>query len=268
MTKRKAFAIHLGISFIIFLVILALIVFDWYPPPFFDTDGGWQGVRIMVGVDLVLGPLLTLIVYRAGKPGLKFDLTIIGLLQASALVWGIWTVHRERPFAAVFVEDHFSTLPHYQIQSHTMTTEQGRTFGKKAPYWIYSKLPSDPNVMQKLRVNALRMGRPLYIFTEYYHTMDHAALQVMKANSIDMPKWLEKKPLEQERYKEFILQHSEHKNLIFLPWQARQKHVVIALDSENGNYIGNTGIATPIILANIPLLGTESKDIVTNTKKK
>lgn len=85
MSRFKAFSIHFAISFAIFLILLYFILFQWYPQPLFSTDGGWRIIRIIVGVDLVLGPLLTLIVFKAGKPGLKFDLTIIAFLQITAL---------------------------------------------------------------------------------------------------------------------------------------------------------------------------------------
>ena len=91
--RVRAFLIHLAISFVIFLVLAYMIVVYWYPLPFFHTDGGWQGFRIIVGVNLVLGPLLTLIVYKPGKPGLKLDLTLIGMAQALALSWGIWVTY-------------------------------------------------------------------------------------------------------------------------------------------------------------------------------
>ena len=71
MSRFSAFAIHLLISFVIFIAITYLVVFKWYPDIFFDTDGGWRGMRIIIAVDLVLGPLLTLVVFKAGKPGLK-----------------------------------------------------------------------------------------------------------------------------------------------------------------------------------------------------
>ena len=69
MSRFKAFGIHLGISFVIFVFLAYLVVMEWYPGLLFDTDGGWRGMRIIIAVDLVLGPLLTLVVYRAGKPG-------------------------------------------------------------------------------------------------------------------------------------------------------------------------------------------------------
>ena len=110
MTKLKAFTTHLGISLVIFLIVLYFILVEWYPFPYFNTDGGWQGIRILAFVDIVLGPLLTLLVFKQGKRYLKFDLSIIALIQISALAWGISVIQRERPLAAVFIEDYFLTV--------------------------------------------------------------------------------------------------------------------------------------------------------------
>ena len=76
--RIKAFLIHLGISLVILFVLLYLLVFVWYPPPLFAADGGMQGLKIILGVDLVLGPLLTLMVYNPAKgwKRLKFDLWV------------------------------------------------------------------------------------------------------------------------------------------------------------------------------------------------
>ena len=101
MNRFSAFAIHLAISFVIFLVLAYLVVFEWYPGILFDTDGGWRGMRIIIGVDLVLGPALTLVAYKHGKPGLKFDLVCIALLQTVCLTAGTYVVWSERPLAAL-----------------------------------------------------------------------------------------------------------------------------------------------------------------------
>ena len=55
MSRFKAFSIHFAISFVIFLILLYFILVQWYPQPLFSTDGGWRVIRIIVGVDLVLG---------------------------------------------------------------------------------------------------------------------------------------------------------------------------------------------------------------------
>ena len=83
MNRVQAFFVHIGISLAVFGVLAYLVATVWYPDFFFATEGGWQGLRLLLGVDLVLGAMLMLIVYRARKPGLRFDLTAIGLIQAA-----------------------------------------------------------------------------------------------------------------------------------------------------------------------------------------
>ena len=110
MNRFSAFAVHMAISLAIFAVLTYLVVVEWYPGMFFDTDGGWRGMRIIIAVDLVLGPTLTLVVYKAGKPGLKMDLTLIGLLQATCLAAGTYIVYTEKPHAVVYTEGRFTVM--------------------------------------------------------------------------------------------------------------------------------------------------------------
>ena len=89
MNRWQASAIHFGISLTVFLILLAVILLVWYPGILFSIDGGWTGLRIVMGVDLVLGPLLTLVVFKLGKPGLKFDLSCIVIAQIACMTWGM-----------------------------------------------------------------------------------------------------------------------------------------------------------------------------------
>lgn len=74
----------------------------------------WQGIRIVIGVDLVLGPLLTLIVCDITKPRkvLYQDLLIIALIQLSCLTAGVYIVFHERPIAVIYAYDKFYVLKH------------------------------------------------------------------------------------------------------------------------------------------------------------
>jgi hypothetical protein len=93
---------------------LLLIVFFWYQGALYAAAGGWQGLRIVIGVDLVLGPLLTLIVYNINKPRkvLFRDLTVIALIQLSCLTAGVYIVFQERPIAVIYAYDKFHVLKH------------------------------------------------------------------------------------------------------------------------------------------------------------
>ena len=108
--RYQAFAVHMAISLVIFFILLVCITQYWYPGILFDTGNGWKAIGIIVGIDLILGPLLTLIVFNHNKTSLKFDLTTIALVQTVALIYGTWTIHQTRPVALAFVNNNFITF--------------------------------------------------------------------------------------------------------------------------------------------------------------
>ena len=85
LSKLRAFAVHLCGSVAIISLYLLLVFLVWYPYPYFAIEKVWDVIRVVIGVDIFIGPLLTLVVYRAGKPSLKFDLTAIIAVQLAAL---------------------------------------------------------------------------------------------------------------------------------------------------------------------------------------
>ncbi len=90
-------------SLIIFSILAYQIYYVWYPQPYFSVDGGWQGIRIIAAVDLVLGPLITFVIFDWSKPRkeILFDLAIIVVIQIGALVYGVVTTYDQRPVAIV-----------------------------------------------------------------------------------------------------------------------------------------------------------------------
>lgn len=108
MKKRlKAAFIHLCLSSIVIGLFLSVVFFIWYPQPYAQLMSVWDASAIMVLVDVVLGPTLTLVVYDFKKPfkELRRDLSIIAVIQLSALVWGIHVTHSMRPMFTVFAID-------------------------------------------------------------------------------------------------------------------------------------------------------------------
>lgn len=99
-----ASGIHLGISLCI-AALAAVVVFGWwYPYPYREISGGRSLFMLVVSVDVVMGPLITLIIFNRAKPRreLLTDFTIVGLLQVAALSYGLWTVFIARPVHMVF----------------------------------------------------------------------------------------------------------------------------------------------------------------------
>lgn len=110
--RLKASGLHLGLSLCV-AALAALLVFGiWYPYPYREISGGRELFLLVVAVDVILGPLVTLAVFNRVKPMavLRRDLVVIGLLQLAALGYGLWTVAVARPVHLVFEYDRFRVV--------------------------------------------------------------------------------------------------------------------------------------------------------------
>jgi len=106
-TKLKATGVHLTMSLLVFAYLTYQIYYNWYPEPYFQIDGGWQGMRLIGAVDLVLGPLITFLIFdlRKKRRAILFDLGTILVIQFGALAYGVYTTYTQRPVALVLVDD-------------------------------------------------------------------------------------------------------------------------------------------------------------------
>lgn len=193
MNRFKAFAIHFAISFVIFLIVLYFILVHWYPEPLFSTDGGWRIIRIVAGVHLVLGPLLTLVVFR-----LRADLSIIASLQTIALTLGVFIISNEHPAAIIYTFDHFTPVPAKQLAKVGITANKLKEYGEERPILIFNNIPKEKE--NKLLLESMKTGKQLYLFTEYYTKFSKKHTKVLQQSSMNLEKYVEDKPELKKRY--------------------------------------------------------------------
>jgi hypothetical protein len=170
MSRWKAAAIHLSISLAIGLLVGALLFGVWYPPPFFHAAGADQLVLLLVSVDIVLGPLLTLVVFRTGKRGLKFDLTLIAVMQSTALVYGLSVVLRSRPVFLVAAIDRFALVSAADIDDADLaegTKPEFRRLSWTGPLTVGAKLPPPGKARTKVLFSSLG-GKDVEEMPKYY----------------------------------------------------------------------------------------------------
>ena len=183
MSRWKAAGLHLFICVAIAAVALTLMLLVWYPWPLFEASGGNELVMILVGVDVVIGPLLTLIVFKSGKWGMKFDLVVIGILQFAALVYGSYIVFVARPAFIVYVKDRFETVAAAELEPENLAEARFEHY-RKAPVWepalVYADFPTDKAEQQKL-VSLAMAGLDLQHFPKYYAPYAERRQQVLSS---------------------------------------------------------------------------------------
>ncbi|WP_395788422.1 hypothetical protein [Aquimonas sp.] len=110
MSRWRAFAIHLAISLLIIGGLAFGLFYLWYPPHLLGFAKADTLFGLVAGIDIIVGPLLTLIVFKAGKKSLRFDLAVIALLQLLFLGGGLWTVWTSRPVFIVAAIDRYELV--------------------------------------------------------------------------------------------------------------------------------------------------------------
>jgi hypothetical protein len=100
--KIKLFSYHLLISIVLAIISTFIVFFIWHPFPLAKAVGVTHIFIMMLLIDTILGPLLTLLIAKKGKPSLRYDLTIIFILQLGALFYGMYNIASSRPVWIVF----------------------------------------------------------------------------------------------------------------------------------------------------------------------
>lgn len=169
-TRWRASGVHLLLSLAIAGIAIALLLGVWYPPPLFVAAGGKELLFLLVGVDVVIGPLITLIIFRPGKRGLGFDLVAIGALQLAALIYGVGIVYLARPAFIVFVKDRFEVATAVELQPENLAAARFEEFRRPplfGPRLVAADFPEDPQERSRLAVQAMA-GYDLQHFPKYW----------------------------------------------------------------------------------------------------
>ena len=101
---------HFVISVIVLSFVYFLVRWIWYSGFMYQLDGAREGAKVVLIVDLVLGPALTFLVYKKAKKGLMLDLTLIGLLQISAMAYGVHLLYDYRPLVLLLTGNQFVSV--------------------------------------------------------------------------------------------------------------------------------------------------------------
>ena len=167
LNRWQAFLTHFGISLIIFVALLAIITLIWYPSVFIHM-GGWQGIKIVAAVDLILGPFLTLIIFNPTKKSLPIDLSIIALIQLSCLGYGVWTIEQQRPVTQILLDDRLHVIPKAQYKAQDISLDFLEKIPGPTPKMVMLDLPTDHIFIAKLVITGLYTDNPVHLRTSKY----------------------------------------------------------------------------------------------------
>src|SRR5580700_4923297 len=173
--KLKAFGLHLLASSVALSAILGSLYLGWYRWPGWILTDVSRVVMVMVGVDVILGPMLTFIVARSSKPrrDLARDIAVIVALQLCALGYGAASLWNGRPLYYAFSESVLQLVQAYDIDDEEAA--RGRQQNPELaphwyslPRWVWAPLPQDTDEREKIVQSAVSGGDDVISMPRYF----------------------------------------------------------------------------------------------------
>lgn len=232
--KRRitAAGIHLAISALILLVPLLLILYFWFPAPYFDSDGGLQAAIMLSLVHLVLGPVLTFVIFSPNKSmgKIKFDFVVIGILQIAALTFGSYVVYDQRPVAVVFAKDKFLPVSANVIRQQGASVADLRAFDQQSPVLVFSRPPADKEEFAQMMLLALNEGIDIVAQVKTFEPLnDHLSEAVAKGP--DLNRLMDENTAFADELEAFLnAREARREDYVFFPFNGRYKKILFAID--------------------------------------
>ena len=176
--KFRAASIHLLISLFLALICFLLVYLVWYPSPLVVATGVGGLFLMMLGIDLVLGPTFTFIVYKKFKKTLKFDLCVIAIIQLSAMIYGVYSMYEGRPVWIAFAGDRFELVKANDIVDSDVnydSTIKNSSFG---PKYIFVDMKLAPTQKLDMMLKEAQYGISPVQRMEYYKPFELATLEI------------------------------------------------------------------------------------------
>ncbi len=171
-------ATHFLVSLFVAGLAAALVFGLWFPGVYRDMAGGTELFLLIVTVDVVCGPLLTLVLFnpRKSRRELALDLGLVAVVQLAALVYGMWTVWDVRPLYLPHEYDRFKIVALHDLRGAdtSVLPEALRPGFFKGPIQVSLRKPKDADERQKVLIAALAGGADYGERPDFYLPFDSA----------------------------------------------------------------------------------------------
>ena len=219
----------------------ALVLGVWYPHQYQEMSAGKELFLLLMGGDVVIGPLLTLFLFTPTKSRteLRHDLTMVVACQLFAFVFGMYAVYQARPLFLVGEIDRFKTISMLDLRKsdYDEIPQRFRPHFFNGPKLVLAARPTDEKERLAIFEQSINGGPDLGELPRYYTEYDEQAGRKMLKRARPLSAFLKEFPDQQKDAG--ILAAKENKKIAdfaFLPVIARADWVAV-LD-QKGDIVG------------------------------
>jgi hypothetical protein len=240
MNRFTASLTHFGISLAVAGLVYVAVRYFWYPGPLFEIAGGLELLVLIIAVDVTLGPFITLIIFKRGKWGLRFDLAVIGLLQSAALLYGLYAIAESRPVYLTFVKDRFDLVRAAEIADADLELA-APGFGTLSWFGYRiagAKIPKDPGEQLKLLDSAILGSKDIQYIPRWYVPYGEVAGEAAaRARAAPLAGLRKLNPGRETEVNAVVTAARPEETLGFLPVRAGKRDMSAILDNRTGELV-------------------------------
>jgi hypothetical protein len=173
--------VHFLGSVIVAAIAAFVVFFIWFPFPYGDLSGGRKLFFLVVGVDVVCGPLLTLVLFspKKSRRELVLDLSLVVIIQLAALAYGVFTTYQARPLFLVHEVDRFRVINLQEFQGVEVSKQLDQLPSSikpevlRGPIVVGTREPLDRSERTEVLLDAVSGGRDYSQRPEFYIPFDN-----------------------------------------------------------------------------------------------
>lgn len=231
--KLGAFGIHILFSASIISIFMLIITQLWFPDELFNFENVWEGLRILVPVDAIIGPLLTLVIFVPGKKGLKMDLSIIVSLQIAALVYGASTIYSSRPEILAFVGDRFEVITRASYNASKIDRQYLKQINNSYPALVYPLPAQNPDELSHFVIENVQYQ----LMSDRYRPLNHFHDKVM-SRSLDIDRLEPTLPDDIAKLNSFRKTYNSEQHALFILQGTTKDFIIVSLNMKSYEVAG------------------------------
>lgn len=240
--RVKAAGLHFVCSLAVISIAALVLFLIWFPGPFWSLAGGLRLIEIIFAVDLVLGPLLTLLLFdiRKSRAALLLDVSLVLILQVVALVYGLHSAYLARPIYLVYEVDRFVVVTAADVDPSDLSKAlpEFRQLPNRGVHRIGVREPQSPEE----RVNAFELalaGKDLSLRPEYWRSFDESGRQQLRQRMRSLSELVARGDTEAKIVSEFVESKGTGvESYTFIPVMFREKVWSVVLDKASLEIVG------------------------------
>lgn len=233
---------HFFVSAVVVALAASLVFFVWYPAPWRQMLGVAAIFGIVVVVDLVCGPLLTLVLASPNKSKRErwVDLTLIALIQLSALTYGLWSVYGARPVVLAFEVDRLFVVTANEIQRELLSQAPQRM--QSLPWAGVLQVGLRESTSPQEYLNSVEQsinGISQSMRPNWWSPYDEKVKTALRQKVKPLVELIEKRPYQADELREAALRTGNSVDVLsYLPLTSSKEMAWVALIDGAGEMVG------------------------------